>query len=1349
MNRVRIPAILFSFLLCLVLAFQVLPAGVPMVQAANTWYVDGGQGTDAPGYGTGPGSNAFKTITYAVTSAASADTIQVAAGTYTGKVTISNPLTLSGANAGISAGAVPGTRGSESVIQGGVQIQGNSVVIDGFKIDGPATSGQKDGIYIVGSTSGHTIANNVLAGHGTSSGDGWAMEFGYYTSAITVRNNEIVNWWSSYINPTNPGSNLLFEGNHFHDNSYGIGSDGLNDVNLQSNEFTNNAVEGWGTSTVGANVQAHNNVFVGNGMAIKHYGGGQTVDAINNWWGDNTGPFNATTNSGGKGDPVSDSVSFTPWTTRTVPEVWVDDNYGPTTPGWHVDHFAKVQDGINNVDPAGKVNVAAGTYVEQLNIARNLTIAGAGVGSAIIRSPDVLQTKFSSSTFGTTKTEKPVIYVHNTTSVIIQGLTVDGAGKGNGNYRMEGIAYYNAAGTVQNCEIKDLRETPMSGNQHGVGIYAYNDDGVARTLNVASNSISGYQKNGVAFLGQNLTVNVTGNTITGAGPTSLIAQNGIEFALGTSGTIGPNNTVSGNFWTGTYGGSNDPISDPNADGSTGICFYASGSVTIQGNTLNANQFGIWSVAATSLAMEANTVTGTPVSGVKITGIAVWDADLWTAGFGLTPVSTVASITNSNSILSNDYGLLIKDYNLSDAYQPTVAAQNNDIMSNSIYGAWANVAVNAEQNWWGSASGPYHSTNPTGTGNAVSDNVLFDPWTGVPTVGSVSPSQGNQGQTMTSVVIGGTYLTGASAVDFGAGITVNSFTVDSTTQITVNITISGSAATGARDVSVTTPGGTGVRTGGFMVNLGGPPPAPTLVSPANGAGIMGGSVTFQWTAVPGAVNYRLLVSTSSNFLDTTKYKRNITVGSGSITSYVDTGYTGQGTKYYWWVWAYGADGSYSPWAQVSANGRNFTNVPSIGAPTLVSPANGASVSGTSVTFQWTAVSGAVDYRLVVSASSNIMETTKYKRNVTMGSGAVTSYVDTGYTGQNTKFYWWVWAYAADGPYSPSTQVLVNSRNFTNVPSIGTPTLVSPANGAGITGVSVTFQWTAVSGAVDYRLLVSTSSNIMETTKYKRNVTMGSGSSTSYVDSGYPVDGTQYYWWVFAYAADGNFSLGSEVSANRRNFTSMPSVATPTLVSPANGASVVGASVTFQWSTLPDAVDYKLLVSTSANPLDTTKYKRNVNVGSGSITSYVDSGYPVDGTKYYWWVWAYAADGTLSTFPTVLANGRNFISISVEAPRLLSPANSASASGTSVTFQWSAVSGAVNYKLVVSTSSNVMDTTKYKCNLMVGSGDITTYMDTGYTGSGTKYYWWVWAYAADGSVSLWAQVSANGSSFTNTA
>jgi hypothetical protein len=71
---------------------------------------------------------------------------------------------------------------------------------------------------------------------------------------------------------------------------------------------------------------------------------------------------------------------------------------------------------------------------------------------------------------------------------------------------------------------------------------------------------------------------------------------------------------------------------------------------------------------------------------------------------------------------------------------------------------------------------------------------------VPTVTSVGPDHGAQGQTL-AVTINGTNFTGATAVSFGNDVTVNSFTVYSATQITANISISAAATPGARTVVV--------------------------------------------------------------------------------------------------------------------------------------------------------------------------------------------------------------------------------------------------------------------------------------------------------------------------------------------------------------------------------------------------------------------------------------------------------------------------------------------------------------------------------------------------------------------
>jgi len=56
---------------------------------------------------------------------------------------------------------------------------------------------------------------------------------------------------------------------------------------------------------------------------------------------------------------------------------------------------------------------------------------------------------------------------------------------------------------------------------------------------------------------------------------------------------------------------------------------------------------------------------------------------------------------------------------------------NNITNNIGYGVrndWSGIIVNAENNWWGDSTGPYHPiTNPSGLGDSVSDYVDYDPW----------------------------------------------------------------------------------------------------------------------------------------------------------------------------------------------------------------------------------------------------------------------------------------------------------------------------------------------------------------------------------------------------------------------------------------------------------------------------------------------------------------------------------------------------------------------------------------------------------------------------------------------
>ena len=74
----------------------------------------------------------------------------------------------------------------------------------------------------------------------------------------------------------------------------------------------------------------------------------------------------------------------------------------------------------------------------------------------------------------------------------------------------------------------------------------------------------------------------------------------------------------------------------------------------------------------------------------------------------------------------------------------------------------------------------------------------------PIVSSVTPPSGEQGASMTLAVGGESFDTGASVTFSGSGITVQDVRRDSCTQLSVDILIASSAATGARTVEVINP-----------------------------------------------------------------------------------------------------------------------------------------------------------------------------------------------------------------------------------------------------------------------------------------------------------------------------------------------------------------------------------------------------------------------------------------------------------------------------------------------------------------------------------------------------------------
>ncbi|MEM9885875.1 MAG: right-handed parallel beta-helix repeat-containing protein [Bacteroidota bacterium] len=130
-------------------------------------------------------------------------------------------------------------------------------------------------------------------------------------------------------------------------------------------------------------------------------------------------------------------------------------------------------------------------------------------------------------------------------------------------------------------------------------------------------------------------------------------------------------------------------------------------------------------------MDANagatvTITGNSVSENK--GTASVDGSKSAAFIAGTFFGAGTDVTvTDNTITDNTCGVTI-GFNASDA--TTAIINNNDIFDNTLFGVNStNALIDASNNWWGDASGP--SGAGIGTGDTISQNVIFCPWLTTP------------------------------------------------------------------------------------------------------------------------------------------------------------------------------------------------------------------------------------------------------------------------------------------------------------------------------------------------------------------------------------------------------------------------------------------------------------------------------------------------------------------------------------------------------------------------------------------------------------------------------------------
>ena len=710
------------------------------------------------------------------------------------------------------------------------------------------------------------------------------------------------------------------------------------------------------------------------------------------------------------------------------------------------------------------------------------------------------------------------------------------------------------------------------------------------------------------------------------------------------------------------------------------------AITIEGThfIVGATTVKVGGVAATGVVVASDTsltaVTPAGTLGLKAVAVTTSGGTATAAGAFtyLAAAPTIASVSPTSGSALGATKITIVGTNLTGANSVTVGGK----------AATSVVVVNATTITAMTPSGTVGAQDVavTTSGGIATAPSAFTYVAAAPTITSVSPTSG-PALGGTAITITGTNLTGATSVTVG-GVAATNVVIVSATSITTK-TPAGTA--GAKDVSVTTAGGTVTLTGAFTYGI----TAPTGVLASQGTSTAHVAVT--WNAVAGATSFDV-------FRDGGATKIGSTIGS--LTNYNDTTAV-PGTLYAYAVKA----NSGAAQSALSASASGFRK---LSAPTNVVCAGGLTDR---IRISWNASIGATSYQILRNGSSN-----------PIGTSTTTSYDDmTATIGVN--FSYTVKAVCALGVSDLSA------------PAVGWRAPVAPLGVSASDGTSttqVTMSWSAVAGVTGYDVLRDGNkigSSIGIQTIYQdasalpgirytytvKSVTAAGSSAASVGDVGYrgaleiptevaASDGTFTdkisITWIAAYQATGyeilragvkiatvgasplayddtTAAIGTvypyAVRAIRPTGLSALSVANSGWRNVVAPLSVVASAGTFTdkiqvtWKATPGATGYAVYRSGTAGVLRTI-------VGNASTTFYDTS--------------ALVATVYTYTVKATVAAGASVASVESSGYRLLAtPLNFVAGDGTStegVVLTWNSVDGAQSYRVLrrIGTASPVV-------------------------------------------------------------
>jgi hypothetical protein len=258
--------------------------------------------------------------------------------------------------------------------------------------------------------------------------------------------------------------------------------------------------------------------------------------------------------------------------------------------------YNTIQAAISAAPSRATIRVCQGTYAEQLQITSPVTIQG--VGTVIVELP---ATPANSSTAcdtalgtGSYQPDQDGVAICGIGTVRLIHLTIDAAWpSGTCDDSLYGILVGGGA-TLRfvDSTVTAAGAQPINGCQGGIAI----QDGMAWTTPVEvghliteDSSISGYQKNGISADGAGSTAVISDTTVTGAGATPAIAQNGIQVSNGAKAQV-LYSKITGNECDVSVCGPNGLTQTQ----STGLLLYgAARGTTVANSTIAGNDIGVY------------------------------------------------------------------------------------------------------------------------------------------------------------------------------------------------------------------------------------------------------------------------------------------------------------------------------------------------------------------------------------------------------------------------------------------------------------------------------------------------------------------------------------------------------------------------------------------------------------------------------------------------------------------------------------------------------------------------------------------------------------------------------------